>query len=1695
MEIMKKKLWKRFLALLLMGAMVFSAFPMTVYGKTSVSDSAERLPVYIKHSNGESVLAKVYTLDEIEALCEENTVFFSSIDSMNAPVLTAVKGVTVDSLIAQITGDLQIEGSDISKISMSTTDGGSSATIYDIAQDTETGYFFPGLFTDDQITSETDTQGILDQGGTQVEPMIAVESYQDRIAYLKTQTGLTDLDEIKSWVTAKMDSFATFRYCFGQTESDILNREVTTSSFSKWLYKMTIMLNDPPGEETDQLQAPDFTITQSEDGAVIYVRIKNNEPDATLCYSVNSGDNSDDFTGYIPQTEYTGRLEFRRDDLTSYTNNQVHLKAMASEIGKTDSDTTEVYLSNKTYDTESLISSYDEFAEAVAASVGEDVITLGQGFEWTGTLDITGKEVSIENGTEADLTIISAKSTSITGEGVITFDEGINFAGKNGEISAYPGLKIKNHATVTVNGNVEGSLSSTGQKTGVGLYALDSTVVINGVVSGATQASDSELIRGNGANGIVADGSKVTVNGNVWGGDTKSYGSSETSYYGGTGIEAKNGSKIIVVGNVSGGEAPITFAKAYGGMGLNLSDSKADVAGNITGGSGYHSIAHAAKPYNPGCMLSGDSELVVRKSTATGGGNINGGNSTVDPGGAGVWIYSGQATVEVEGNVTGGSSTDSYAGPGLMITSDSDHDVTIAGDISSGQDDQLFSSENENYGISLPDGINGKIEVGGNVTGKGAGISIDKDGEIVVGGNVTASLGTGIIASGGAITVEGDVTGAKTGIQAVASTVDTAVEVEGDITGTAGYGALAAQAAGYNAGITYKGTVTGGVAATADDAAVKAILGDNYAVGTYKDEASGSGSWSDAANTSWYNSTDTSFDIATPEQLAGLAAIVNGAADGISQDNFTGKTISLTSDIRLNDHLSSAQDGSALEWTSIGGGVAGKTNGAAFNGTFEGNGYTIQNLYIYSDESSSSYVGRNRGLFGITDKDAVIRNLAITGYVHAQRGVGAFVGKTGSGGTGAGTVIENCANYAAVSGTDSKGYGGIVGSAWNAGMIKNCYNAGTVSTAASYPAGGIAGELEISMVNCYNVGTVTAAKASYAGALTATLKGGTITNCYYLDGSAAGGGVAYVNSGTTDGAISKSSAEMKTSGFTATLNAGGSAFVADKDNLNNGYPVLSWQSKEGGDSADITSLTKAIGAATANKGTVTVSKDGNDVSTSKQWVTESVMEAYSNAIATAQAIADDTNAAQTEIDNAVSLLETATNTFNHAKAYGKKSSGNSDSDNSGGSGGGGGGGGGDAENGADIQKGSSGVQKAVVSTNSTAKTDSSGKAKAAVSSSTLNSALEQASKAAEDNDKKAGSKAGTTAVEVKVQVKGTANAKAVETTLPSDTLKEMSEQKNTLLTVSSSVADITLDQDALEAITDKAGEQVTISAEKVDGAALPEAARQEIGDAPVYDLKILGSKGTIADFKGGKATVSVPYELKDGESASQVAVYYINDAGELVKMKCTFDPATKTATFTTDHFSYYAVVIESENTSFADVKKTAYYYDAVSFAVKKGLFNGTTSTTFSPDTGMTRAMFITALGRANGVNAASYEKTNFSDVKTGSWYGSYVQWAFENKIISGMGEGKFAPDQQITRAQMAVILTNYCKWKGLEVNTDQLTYTDLADIPDWAGEGVGFCTAKGWLTGYPEGSFLPQKTATRAEAATVLYKGSGSGIL
>lgn len=177
-------------------------------------------------------------------------------------------------------------------------------------------------------------------------------------------------------------------------------------------------------------------------------------------------------------------------------------------------------------------------------------------------------------------------------------------------------------------------------------------------------------------------------------------------------------------------------------------------------------------------------------------------------------------------------------------------------------------------------------------------------------------------------------------------------------------------------------------------------------------------------------------------------------------------------------------------------------------------------------------------------------------------------------------------------------------------------------------------------------------------------------------------------------------------------------------------------------------------------------------------------------------------------------------------------------------------------------------------------------------------------------------------------------------------------------------------------------------------------------------------------------------------------------------------------------------------TPYTDVV-THWAKDSIKTVYDQKLFTGVSAGSFQPNASMTRAMFVTVLGRINGADITGYTETEFTDVNMSSWYGGYVEWANENNIVTGMSDDLFGPMTPITREQMAVILTNYCKYinKGpVGEWAIQLNYTDLDKISDWASEGVMFASLKTYLSGYPDGSFGPRTKATRAETAVIVSR-------
>jgi len=166
----------------------------------------------------------------------------------------------------------------------------------------------------------------------------------------------------------------------------------------------------------------------------------------------------------------------------------------------------------------------------------------------------------------------------------------------------------------------------------------------------------------------------------------------------------------------------------------------------------------------------------------------------------------------------------------------------------------------------------------------------------------------------------------------------------------------------------------------------------------------------------------------------------------------------------------------------------------------------------------------------------------------------------------------------------------------------------------------------------------------------------------------------------------------------------------------------------------------------------------------------------------------------------------------------------------------------------------------------------------------------------------------------------------------------------------------------------------------------------------------------------------------------------------------------------------------------------------IDYVTERELFLGTGNGNFSPQSGMTRAMFATVIGR---LYERSYgellqkDDNNFTDIDKDSYYAAYIDWASENNIISGTGGGLFKPDREITRQEMAAILYRFAEFlsvlpSGLEKT--QLNYPDAAGISSWAAEAAGYCQQTGIITGRLGGNFVPQGTATRAEVAAILQR-------
>ena len=174
---------------------------------------------------------------------------------------------------------------------------------------------------------------------------------------------------------------------------------------------------------------------------------------------------------------------------------------------------------------------------------------------------------------------------------------------------------------------------------------------------------------------------------------------------------------------------------------------------------------------------------------------------------------------------------------------------------------------------------------------------------------------------------------------------------------------------------------------------------------------------------------------------------------------------------------------------------------------------------------------------------------------------------------------------------------------------------------------------------------------------------------------------------------------------------------------------------------------------------------------------------------------------------------------------------------------------------------------------------------------------------------------------------------------------------------------------------------------------------------------------------------------------------------------------------------------------FGDVKTADWFYNDVKYVYEKGMMAGTAADVFAPNTTTTRAMIVTILYRLEGSPAVTGTSA-FADVPAGQWYTDAVNWAAANQIVKGTSATTFAPNDSITREQMAAILYRYAQYKGYDVTkkADLSGYSDNGQVSAYAKDALAWANAAKLINGVTNTTLAPQGNATRAQVSAILHR-------
>lgn len=259
-----------------------------------------------------------------------------------------------------------------------------------------------------------------------------------------------------------------------------------------------------------------------------------------------------------------------------------------------------------------------------------------------------------------------------------------------------------------------------------------------------------------------------------------------------------------------------------------------------------------------------------------------------------------------------------------------------------------------------------------------------------------------------------------------------------------------------------------------------------------------------------------------------------------------------------------------------------------------------------------------------------------------------------------------------------------------------------------------------------------------------------------------------------------------------------------------------------------------------------------------------------------------------------------------------------------------------------------------------------------------------------------------------------------------------------------------------------------------------------LGEIYDFKLSIVKSEGTALQLENFAQPVTIKLTAASAAGHAYqdlIGIYFITDNGSLEYMGAGAYERDK-ATTKVNHFGKFAVMIYDK--SFEDVSESHWAYHVIKKMAAKQIVLGVNATTFAPEQSVTRAEFVSLLERALSLKAV--KPTTFEDVDQTKWYASAIAAAFDAEIVSGKSSNIFAPDEGLSRQEMAVMIYKAYQYQtGLSVTSEEVNvFNDADTISDWAKHEVAALKQLGLIQGRGKQLFMPNANVTRAECAQII---------